>query len=94
MLPARIYCIALQEDLVQEFAFKRAQILAAEKIKRDEKKARRVVGVRAPFTGPDVGKMLTFQSLLKSMRKEGVSDALYLDWQQCKKGKCSSRGGT
>mmetsp|Transcript_13935 Transcript_13935/g.24422 ORF Transcript_13935/g.24422 Transcript_13935/m.24422 type:complete len:625 (+) Transcript_13935:237-2111(+) len=30
-----------KEELVQEFAFKRAQILAAEKLKKDEKKARR-----------------------------------------------------
>jgi nuclear GTP-binding protein len=32
-----------KEELVKEFAFKRAQILADEKRKKDEKKARRMV---------------------------------------------------
>jgi hypothetical protein len=32
-----------REELVKEFAFKRAQILAAEKLKKDQKKARRAV---------------------------------------------------
>ncbi len=32
-----------KEELIKEFAFKRAQILAAEKRKKEEKKARRLV---------------------------------------------------
>ncbi len=36
-----------KEDLVKEFAFKRAQILADEKRKKEEKKARRLVRARA-----------------------------------------------
>jgi len=33
-----------KEELVKEFAWKRAQILADEKRKKEEKKARRMVG--------------------------------------------------